>query len=683
MISVEETKSTPTINLQPNVIDGDELQELTKTVFAQMAKYVSRTYGPFGENTAYQEGGRILTTKDGWTVEQGIIYQKSVLASLVRKMIIDVSTAINAGAGDGTTTGLIAANEINNLIMEYKQEHHVHNKFLASAIQYCVEMICQALRASATKVTEDNMEDIIYRIACVSLDWDTEYAGFIRDIYKETGNTVIRIQDSGTESSFVEYRDGYDYPAKLLSEFKVNALGDKKYEMNNPAILIFSYTINSDMFEPLLAAATIINIKLGRELVVMAPNFEKDFRDAYNSICIQQTKRNQPLPSLVMVKYFAEYNIEREMLIDLSFLLGGTIISKEQNEAGEIIKEFNQTRKLPEPNRQAYKNTPDFNKAHEEWDRTVKGCADDFIEKMTDYIGICDGLTVDDKLLVVSGFGDIEGTGALEARMNAIQGEINKAKKDMTAKSMFTDEIKMKTIRLGKLRLKMGIIHVGGFGASNLKAKRDALDDAINACANAYTDGVVLGGGIAIPQAIDRLASRRLTDEWNPERDKGIDNELVDDILSIIRSGFFNTWNVMITNRYPEGVVDDISIEDYEGLQEVIDNRIDATLYDAEEKDEVPEANGAVSVVSALKSLLYDHNTCITEDIIEYSISKGKPWNLITKKLDDGIIHPVKVETEIIKGCLNLVLNTTTINQLLFASYEGATEELEGMREVK
>jgi chaperonin GroEL (HSP60 family) len=523
-------------------------------------------------------------------------------------------------------------------------------------MQYCIEKICERLKNNATPVTDENMEEVIYQIACVSLDWDKEYAGFIRDIYTNTGNTVIRVQDSGTESSFVEYRDGYDYPAKLLSEFKVNNLGDKKYSMENPVILIFTYTINASMFEPLLAAATMFSLKLNRELVVMAPEFEKDFRDAYNSICIQMSKRNQPLPSLVMVKYFAEYNVEREMLIDLSFLLGATIISKENNEAEEIIREFDRVRKLPEPNRQSYPNDADFNKAHGDWITTVQGSGDEFIEKMTDWIGICDRLVVDSKLLVVSGFGDIEGSDALKNRMNAIQGEINKARKDMNAKSMFTDEIKMKMVRLGKLRLKMGIIHVGGFGASNLKAKRDALDDAISACANAYTDGVVLGGGIAIPTVTWDLIEELNFGTWNPSEEKGIDNKLVGDILLIIGTGFCNTWATMLMNRYPDGFVDDIHTTDYGSLEH----------YAAKERQKDDPVD-----------------SCRISALMNYCLNEGKPWNLITKQLDDTIIHPVKVEKEVVKGCLNLVLNTTTVNQFLFANFDGATEELEGLQEVK
>lgn len=185
----------------------------------------------------------------------------------------------------------------------------------------------------------------------------------------------------------------------------------------------------------------------------------------------------------------------------------------------------------------------------------------------------------------------------------------------------------------------MGIINVGGFGEQNLKSLKDALDDAINACSNAYMDGVVIGSGVAIPTTIDTLIASLRSGNWNPEEEKGINNKLVNDILGIIREGFVNTWEIMLKNRYTDGIVT---------------------------CETNPEFNGLT-----------------TKELIEKCISLKAPWNLIAEKIDDSIIHPVRVETEVVKGCLHLVLTTTTTNQILYNGYEGVDKELEGMREVK
>lgn len=626
------------LNLTPNVIDGEELEDLFNTVFSQMAYYVSRTYGPFGENTGYQVQDRILTTKDGWTVEQGVIYSKNMLANIIRKFIIEVSRSINVHAGDGTTTGVIAANEINKLIVKYKKANKIHSKFLSAALVYCVEEICKALKKKATKITDENMDDIIYRIAEVSLDWDREFAGYIRDIYHETHNPVIRVKNSGYESSFVEYTNGYDIAGKLISEFKVNSLGTKSFTTENPVILVFSYTITADMFESLLTVATYFKTKQNRELIIMAPDFEKDFRDNYNAICVRMVKNKMPLISMTMARYFTEYTIDKEMLNDFCFLTGANIVSREYNEAAELIANFVEVGRAIPPIRENYPNGKQgdklFQKDMEAFNITLLDATTEFENKIEDYVGTCDSITISDKEIMVSGFGGLEDSEALTHRKETIMAEVTKATKEMTAKSMFTEEIKLKNLRLGKLRLKMGTINVGGFGENNLKAKRDALDDAINACSNAYLEGVVVGGGVAIPFTIKSLLDKLKAGSWDPSKEKFIDNKLVEDILVIIRDGFVNTWKIMLENRYNDGMVD---------------------------------VGGKMIT---------------TDDLIKQCIHHGVPWDLIAEDFNEDIIHPVKVETEVVKGCLHLVLTTTTTNQLLYNGFEGIDDELRGMREV-
>lgn len=638
---------TKKLNLTPNVIEGDELQEIFNRVFEDMAHYVSKTYGPFGENTGYQDMDKILVTKDGWTVEQGVTYSNNMLANIIRKFILEVSRSINVHAGDGTTTGVIAANEVNKLIMAYKNSHRVHSKFLSNAIKYCVESICNELANSATKITDENMDEIIYRIAEVSLDWDAEFAGYIRDIYHNTHNPVIRVQNSGFERSYVEYLDGYDLSARLLSEFKTDGVGVKKYTVKEPIILVFSYTIGMDMFEPLLMAATYFSSTMGKELVILAPDFEKNFRDSYNAICIRMIRANQPVIPMVMVRYYAEYNIEREMLNDFCFLTGANLISKDYNEAAQLIINFNKVQKMVAPERANYPDGADgdtlFDEDNKAFNEQVLRTSNEFYDNIIEYVGTCDQVVIDDKMLLASGFGVLETSDAIEQRKDAIRSELNKALKDMNAKSMLTEEVRLKNLRLGKLQLKMGIINVGGFGESNLKATRDALDDAINACSNAYRDGVVIGGGVAIPTTITKLQSKLDSGEWNPETEKGIDNTLVRDILSIIKEGFINTWKIMLNNRYTDGNVGKIYIDPY-----------------TEE----------------------EFSMMTTDDLINVALMLGLPWNLIDESLDETIIHPVRVEQEVVKGCLHLVLITTTTNQLLYNGYEGIDKEIEGMREV-
>lgn len=707
--SVAGKPSTPTINVSPNVIREGELKEVFNTVFGQMADIVAKTYGPFGANTAYQVENKVLTTKDGWSVEQSITYPKSFIASLVRRMILDVSLAINSKSGDGTSTGLIAAYEVNRAVMEYLENHRIHSKFLTNAITCCVDKICSILEEMATPVTEENLAETIYRIALVSLDWDTEFAGYIRDIYTETKNPIIRVQDSGTESSSVEYREGYDLAAKIVSEFKVNNLGEKKYTVEKPLILIFTYTLNASMFEPIVTAATFFANSNNQELVVMAPDFEKGFRDNYNALCIRLSNARQPLPNFVMVRYFAEFNIEREMLNDFCFLTGANLITKDFEEGEEIIREFVSATKQLMPIKPDDKVKGALDKWKQDMEiyrTTMTENGRIFYEKIGAYLGSCEEVTIDEKLIVAKGF-DV-ADDLLEQRRKTITASINKLAKDMNAKSMLTDEVALKKNRLGKLRLKYGVINVGGFGEGYLKSKKDALDDAINACTNAYNHGVIVGGGIAIPMAVERAMDALNNGLWDPAAEKGVDISLITDILNIIEQGFIRTTWKMMENRYPGGIVDDIDFNNHLGMKESIENIMGDVITQEKTKAVAMQIgaiaqsllkgeiglNAAVDGINQVNEIGKGENvpgvTSIDENLnfpvlalITYCMTKGKPWNLITGQLDETIIHPVKVETEVIRGCLHLVLVATTTNQMLYSGYDGIEEELKEMREVK
>ena len=449
----------------------------------------------------------------------------------------------------------------------------------------------------------------------------------------------------------------------------------------------------------------------------MAPDFEKGFRDNYNALCIRLSNARQPLPNFVMVRYFAEFNIEREMLNDFCFLTGANLITKDFEEGEEIIREFVSASKQPAPPKPDFygnKNlTGEQRKACTTWDENMKEYQFTmiengriFYEKIGEYLGSCKEITIDEKLIVANGFGI--GDDLLEQRRKTIEASINKLAKDMNAKSMLTDEVALKKNRLGKLRLRYGVINVGGFGEGFLKGKKDALDDAINACTNAYNHGVTVGGGIAIPMAAEKAIDAIKNGLWNPFEEKGVDNDLALDILNIIEQGFIRTTWKMMENRYPNGIVDDIDFNNYPGMKKAI-NSIMADVITQSKTQAVATQigaiaqgllegkiglNAAVDNINQVYEIGKGDNVpgvpTVDENLnfpvlalITYCMTKGKPWNLITRQLDETIIHPVKVETEVIRGCLHLVLVATTTNQMLYSGYDGIEEELKDMREVK
>ena len=92
-----------------------------------------------------------------------------------------------------------------------------------------------------------------------------------------------------------------------------------------------------------------------------------------------------------------------------------------------------------------------------------------------------------------SSFGGVGERAQIEARMTQIRREIEKA--DTTY-----DREKLQE-RLAKLAGGVAVVRVGAPSEAEMKAKKEAMDDAISATKAAVAEGIVPGGGLALLKA--------------------------------------------------------------------------------------------------------------------------------------------------------------------------------------
>jgi chaperonin GroEL len=69
--------------------------------------------------------------------------------------------------------------------------------------------------------------------------------------------------------------------------------------------------------------------------------------------------------------------------------------------------------------------------------------------------------------------------------------------------------------RLAKLSGEVAVIRVGAPSESEMKAKKEALDDAISATKAAVAEGVVPGGGLALLRCVEDLIQEEAVCEGN------------------------------------------------------------------------------------------------------------------------------------------------------------------------
>jgi chaperonin GroEL len=120
------------------------------------------------------------------------------------------------------------------------------------------------------------------------------------------------------------------------------------------------------------------------------------------------------------------------------------------------------------------------------------------LENVTlDMLGSAKRVVVDkDTTTIIDGSGDKAG---IAARIAQIKAQIEETTSDY-------DKEKLQE-RLAKLAGGVAVIRVGGATETEVKEKKDRIDDALNATRAAVEEGIVAGGGVALLRARTVLAS--------------------------------------------------------------------------------------------------------------------------------------------------------------------------------
>jgi chaperonin GroEL len=100
-----------------------------------------------------------------------------------------------------------------------------------------------------------------------------------------------------------------------------------------------------------------------------------------------------------------------------------------------------------------------------------------------------------DSTTVIGGLG---GKAAIEARIQQIRAQIETSTSDY-------DREKLEE-RLAKLSGGVAVIRAGAPSEAEMKSKKEALDDAINATKAAVAEGIVPGGGLALLRCTEKIA---------------------------------------------------------------------------------------------------------------------------------------------------------------------------------
>ena len=312
---------------------------------------------------------------------------------------------------------------------------------LKRGIDKAVAKVVEHIASQSEQVGDDY--DKIEQVAAVSANNDPEIGKLLAEAMKKVSKDgVITIEEAKGRDTTIGVVEGMQFDRGYLSAYFVTNTEKMECEMENPYILIYDKKIsNLKDFLPILEPA----VQTGRPLLVIAEDVDSE---ALTTLVVNRL-RGQLKICAVKAPGFGDRR--KAMLEDIAVLTGGVVISEE------------------------------------------KGLK---LEQATiDMLGSADKVTISkDNTTIVSGHGESQ----------LIRDRINQIKNEIQNTTSTYDKEKLQE-RLAKLSGGVAVLYVGAPSETEMKEKKDRVDDALCATRAAIEEGIVAGGGVAYIRSIKAL----------------------------------------------------------------------------------------------------------------------------------------------------------------------------------
>ena len=281
-------------------------------------------------------------------------------------------------------------------------------------------------------------EEEITQVASISAN-DTEVGKKIAEAMNKVGKDgVVTVEEGQSFGVEVEVVEGMQFDKGYVSPYMVTNSEAMKAEYNDPYILITDKKISS--VQEVLPVLEKVNEAGKKDLVIISEEIE-----------------GEALATFVVNKIRGTFNVlgvkapgfgerRKAMLEDLAILTGGKVISEEVGLKLENtqIDDLGQARKIT---------------------------------------------ATKDNTTVVEGKGEAK---RIQTRVDQIKKEIEESDSDYDKEELQK--------RLARLSGGVGVIKVGAATETEMKEKKDRIEDALNATRAAHEEGIVAGGGLALAQ---------------------------------------------------------------------------------------------------------------------------------------------------------------------------------------
>ena len=325
---------------------------------------------------------------------------------------------------------------------------HLNNGANAVTIKRDIDKAVKEVVSELRKnISEDiSSEDQLKQIATISANNDPEIGELIATAMDKVGREgVVYIEESKFGDTYLETVEGMQFDRGYKSHFFVTDNNTMTCTLENPFVLIADKKFQS--IKELLPILEGIGAQ-NRPLFIIAEDIEGE---ALATLIV-----NKMRGSIKVCAVKAPDFGERRKLVldDIAILTGGQVFSTDK---GMKLDKFS-------------------------WD----------------WFGEARVITINkDQTTIIDGRGQSE---AIQTRIEELQQQIEKAKTPFEQEKLQE--------RLAKFVGGVAIIHVGGNTETEIKEKKDRVDDALQATKAALEEGIVPGGGAALIYAREAITNR-------------------------------------------------------------------------------------------------------------------------------------------------------------------------------
>jgi len=281
------------------------------------------------------------------------------------------------------------------------------------------------------------------QVAAISAHNDAATGEMVAEAYEKVGpEGVITVEEAKTTESSLEVVEGMQFDRGYISPYFITDAEKLEVVLEDPLILLHEKKITSlAELLPFLEQVA----KSARPLLIVAEDVEGE---ALATLVVNKV-RGTLFSAAVKAPGFGDRR--KDILQDMAVLTGGQVIAEELGLKMEnlTLKELGRAKRV-------------------------------VIDK--------------DKTTIIEGGGE----------KSAIQGRCSELRKQIEKTTSEYDKEKLQE-RLAKLAGGVAVIRVGAPSETEMKNRKEAMEDAISATKAALAEGIVPGGGLALLRVIDAI----------------------------------------------------------------------------------------------------------------------------------------------------------------------------------